>query len=166
MTTRRESEGARVGANFAGVLMIVAGVWQGVMGVSAIARDEVYQTLPEYLFDFDLAVWGWTHLAIGVVAFATGIGLVLKTGWGRVAGIVVASLAAVANFFFLPYNPAWSLLVIAVSVFVIWALVLWQPSASYGRHSADNAGGAEDVAGTEPRPQPSAGRPPSEGGNG
>lgn len=31
-------------------------------------------------------------------------------------------LSAVSNFAFLPYYPLWSLLVIALDVFVIWAL--------------------------------------------
>ena len=36
--------------------------------------------------------------------------------------IVLAVLSAVANFFFIPYYPFWSILVIALAVWVIWAL--------------------------------------------
>jgi hypothetical protein len=36
---------------------------------------------------------------------------------GRFAG-----LSAVANFFFIPYYPLWSIVVIALDVWVIWAL--------------------------------------------
>jgi hypothetical protein len=42
--------------------------------------------------------------------------------WGRVVGIMVAGLSALANFFFIPYYPLWSLLIITLDVFVIWAL--------------------------------------------
>jgi hypothetical protein len=31
-------------------------------------------------------------------------------------------LSAIANFFFIPYYPFWSLLMIALAVFVIWSL--------------------------------------------
>jgi hypothetical protein len=36
--------------------------------------------------------------------------------------IVLASLSAVANFFFIPYYPAWSILLIALNIWVIWSL--------------------------------------------
>jgi hypothetical protein len=39
-------------------------------------------------------------------------------------------LSAIANFAFIPYYPVWSLLIIALNVFVIWAL------AAHGREMA------------------------------
>ena len=36
--------------------------------------------------------------------------------------IALATLSAVANFFFIPYDPFWSLLIIALDVWVIWAV--------------------------------------------
>jgi hypothetical protein len=33
-------------------------------------------------------------------------------------------LSAIANFLFIPYYPFWSLLMIALDVFVIWALAV------------------------------------------
>jgi hypothetical protein len=35
---------------------------------------------------------------------------------------VLAILTAIENFFFIPYYPFWSILVIALCVWVIWAL--------------------------------------------
>jgi hypothetical protein len=40
---------------------------------------------------------------------------------------MVAGLSALANFFFIPYHPLWSIVVIALDVWVIWALT--RPSA-------------------------------------
>jgi hypothetical protein len=42
----------------------------------------------------------------------------------RVVGIILAVLSAIANFLFIPYYPVWSLLIIAVDVFIIWALAV------------------------------------------
>jgi hypothetical protein len=39
-----------------------------------------------------------------------------------VVGITVAVLSAIANFLWLPYYPFWALTVIALDVFIIWAL--------------------------------------------
>ena len=36
----------------------------------------------------------------------------------------VAIISAVLNFMWLPYYPVWSLLIIALDVFVIWALTV------------------------------------------
>jgi hypothetical protein len=44
--------------------------------------------------------------------------------------ITLAVLSAIANFLFIPYYPFWSLLIIAVDVFVIWAI------AAHGREVA------------------------------
>ena len=38
------------------------------------------------------------------------------------AAIFLAILAAVENFFFIPYYPLWAIIVIALCVWVIWAL--------------------------------------------
>ena len=42
--------------------------------------------------------------------------------WARTIGVVVAGLSVVLNFAWLPYYPVWSLIIIALDVFVIWAL--------------------------------------------
>ena len=35
---------------------------------------------------------------------------------------MLAVLSAIPNFFFIPYYPFWSLLMIAMAIWVIWAL--------------------------------------------
>ncbi len=40
----------------------------------------------------------------------------------RTIGFIVAVISAVFNFAWLPYYPAWSTMVIALNVFVIWSL--------------------------------------------
>ena len=39
-----------------------------------------------------------------------------------VTGIFLASMSAVANFFFIPYYPLWAILLIALDIWVIWSL--------------------------------------------
>jgi len=39
-----------------------------------------------------------------------------------VVGITLAAISATANFLFIPYYPFWSILIIALNIFVIWAL--------------------------------------------
>jgi len=63
----------------------------------------------------------------------TGLGILKGMGWARVCGIVLASLSAILQFMFLPYAPIWSVIMIAVDVFVIWALAVYDPKASGAR---------------------------------
>ena len=108
---------------FAGVMMIVGGGFQALEALAAIVNDQYLVVLPNYIYAFDLTVWGWIHLLIGLALVAIGICLLMGQGWARIAGIVVAGLAALANFTWLPYSPLWAIIVIAIDVLVIWALV-------------------------------------------
>ena len=45
-------------------------------------------------------------------------------------GIAISALSMLVNFLFLPYYPVWSLLIIALNVFVIWALCVWNREAA------------------------------------
>ena len=53
---------------------------------------------------------------------SAGFALFAGATWARVVGIVLAVLVAVANFFPIPYYPFWSILIIALAVWVMWAL--------------------------------------------
>ena len=107
---------------FAAVMMIMAGVWQALAGLIALFENEFYVATRNYLFEFDATTWGWIHLLLGVIVGLAGLGLLAGQTWARVVGITLAVLSAIANFLFIPYYPFWSLLIIALDVFVIWAI--------------------------------------------
>ena len=119
----REVSGAAIGLIlFAATIMIMAGVFQAIEGLVAIFQNEIYVATPNYLFQFDVTTWGWIHLLIGVVVAFAGGAVLSGRVWGRTVGIALAVLSAIANFLFIPYYPFWSLLIITLDVFVIWAL--------------------------------------------
>jgi hypothetical protein len=74
------------------------------------------------MFQFDVTTWGWIQLILGIVVALAGVGLLAGRTWARVVGITLAVLSAIANFLFIPHHPFWALLVIALDIFVIWAL--------------------------------------------
>jgi hypothetical protein len=116
-------------AMFAGVLMIISGLWGVLAGIAAIVNDEVYLVTPEYLYSFDITGWGWIHLILGAVVAAAGVGVVRGATWAVVVGITLVSLSALVNFAFIPYYPIWSILIIALDVAVIWALATYRREA-------------------------------------
>jgi hypothetical protein len=123
---RRESPWMNGLSIFAGSLMLIVGVWQVLVGISALLRDTVYVTTPNYIYSFDLTGWGWTHLLLGILIGVAGAGVLLGQTWARVVGIVLASLSLISNFLFLPYYPLWSILVIVLDIAIIWALAVYR----------------------------------------
>ncbi|MEV7288833.1 hypothetical protein AB0O01_30540 [Streptomyces sp. NPDC093252] len=123
------------GVTFAGVLLLVSGVLAILQGISAIAKDDVYTRVGTYVYEINLTGWGWIHLVLGVLVALTGWGVLSGAAWGRIAGIVLASLSLIFQFLFLPYAPVWSVVVMAIDVFVIWALASRQETAHRGAHS-------------------------------
>ena len=109
---------------FAGIMMIMVGIWQALQGLVAIFENEFYVATRNYLFQFDATTWGWIHLLLGLVVAFAGYGLLSGRTWARVVAITLAVLSAIANFLWLPYYPFWAMLIIAVNIFVIWALAV------------------------------------------
>lgn len=108
--------------SFAAIIMIFAGGFQALVGLSALAGNDIYAETPNYVFQLDLTTWGWVHLIVGGVVFVAGFGIVLGQTWARVVGIILAVVSAIATFAFIPYYPFWALVIIALDVMVVWAL--------------------------------------------
>lgn len=113
---------------FAAVILIVSGIMDVLRGIMAIAKDNVYVSTPDYVFQFNLSSWGWIHLVLGALAVLVGLGLFRAALWARVAGVVLAGLLMVASFLSLPYYPVWSVVLIALYAFIIWALCVVRPA--------------------------------------
>jgi hypothetical protein len=118
---------------FAAIMMLMAGVFQAIVGLVAIFENEFYVATRNYLFQFDATTWGWIHLVVGLVVAFAGWGLLSGRTWARVVGITTALLSALANFLFIPYYPFWALLIITLDIFVIWAI------AAHGGELRDTA---------------------------
>lgn len=125
------------GTIFAATMMLMIGVFQILMGIAAIARGAFFfrPATGAYVYSWNTGVYGWIHLILGILVLITGFGLYQGAIWARVVGIGIVVLVAIDNFLFIPYYPLWSLMLIALNVFVIWAL------ASGGSSDSDAWGG-------------------------
>jgi hypothetical protein len=113
---------SRGGLVFAATMLLMVGVFQIFQGIAAIIQDQFFVVGQNYAYTIDTTAWGWIHLGLGIMMGLAGFFLFTGKTWARVVGIAVASLSAIANFTFLPYYPLWALVIIALDVFVIWAL--------------------------------------------
>ena len=117
-------------AVFAGVAMIVGGAFEALEGLAGIVNDKYLVVVPNYIYAFDLTVWGVVHLLVGLALVVIGVSLLRGQTWARVAGMIAAVVSAILNFVWLPISPLWAIIVIAVDMLVIWALAqyLRQPT--------------------------------------
>jgi hypothetical protein len=110
---------------FAGVVMIVMGIYHAITGLVALFNRGFYLVGSNGLVvDVNFSAWGWTHLILGILVAAAGISVMAGQLWARVIGIVLAVLSAILNLSFLPAYPLWSVLIIALDVIVIYALAV------------------------------------------
>jgi hypothetical protein len=107
---------------FAASMMMVVGAFQFFEGLVAVANDNFYFKTPNYVLQLDTTQWGWIHMILGALVVLAGIFIFTGNIVARSVGILLAGLSAIGNFFWLPYYPLWSITIIAIDVFVIWAL--------------------------------------------
>jgi len=110
------------GITFAATMLILIGAFQIIAGIVAIVDDEFFVVVRSYTFNLDTTAWGWIHLVLGVLLVLAGFGLIRRATWAGVTALFLCVLSAIDNFFFIPYYPFWSLLIIGLNVWVIWAL--------------------------------------------
>ncbi len=109
---------------FAGIYMAITGTLNIINGLAAIFNDDWVVFTPENALLLDISGWGWLHLIVGTIMVVSGFGVFRGHVLARTVGVVVASGALIANFVWLPVQPFWSVVVIAMSSFVIWALIV------------------------------------------
>lgn len=119
-------ERAGVGAGwvlFAAIVMIMGGFFAIFEGLAALLKGgSFYRDVADYPFGTSVTTWGWIVLIVGVIVLLAGFGVMTGAVWARIVGITLASLSALANFFFVPFYPFWAIMIITLDLFVIWAL--------------------------------------------
>lgn len=117
---------------FGSVLMMIVGAFKFISGIIGLFNDQwlILGYKGYMLVDITgLAIW-W--LVIGAVLFLGGVAVLQGSRLGRAVGIVVASLAAISEFFMIPYYPIWSIIMLILYVVIIVAFVRWRGPAPDG----------------------------------
>jgi hypothetical protein len=119
-----EPSGLAAGVTLAAaVLMMISGAWNFLEGLAALIRGSFFVVLPNYAYDISITGWGWFHLILGAAVAAAGIALLTGRLWARIVGIAFVAVSAIVNFLYIPYQPVWSIALIAIDGAVIWALL-------------------------------------------
>lgn len=109
---------------FAGLMLIMLGAFNIIQGFAAVLADDVFLPTEEGGVVLDVTGWGWAHLIVGLLLLLAGLGLFSGATWARILAVIMVMINAVAQLASLNYHPAWSVIIIALDVLVIWALTV------------------------------------------
>jgi hypothetical protein len=115
-------------ALFVGILLLIVGTLNVFYGIAAVANSSFYVAEERYVFG-SLHTWGWITIILGVIQFTAAFSLFAGNVYGRVIGIIAATIGAfgaLANVG--GPHPWWSLGVFAICLWVIHGIwVLGEP---------------------------------------
>jgi len=109
---------------FAGVILIVGGIFSLIQGLAALlGPDAYYGVVDGELLIFNVAGWGWWNVVIGALTLLTGLALLGGARWARIVAVILAVLSAIVQMILVPVQPWWSFIVIAIDVLIIYAVI-------------------------------------------
>ncbi len=111
-------------ATFAAVLLLIAGTLNIIYGIGALDSANIFANDTRYIFT-NLNTMGWVLIVLGLLQFTGGVSLMAGKTYGRVIGIVGASLGAIAALLSIGgSNPWWSLAIFALCVYIISGILV------------------------------------------
>jgi len=129
----RERAAAQVSgwALFAGMVLLLAGSFNVIFGLTAMFRGHVFVLVSPGLIVGSLTGWGVVHFILGAAMVVVSMGLFSGQGWARWIAVWLAALNAVGQVAFITVFPLWSLLVVALDILVIYNLTAhWEEQAA------------------------------------
>ena len=115
-------------ALFVGILLMIAGVLNIIYGIAAVGDASFRVNNTQFVFS-SLHTWGWITIILGVIQLTAAFSLFAGNTYGRVVGIVAATLGAIGALLDVGgAHPWWSLGVFAICLVCIHGLlVLGEP---------------------------------------
>jgi hypothetical protein len=107
---------------FAGVMLALIGFFDILQGLTALFNDEYFAVRNGDLLVFDFTTWGIITLIWGSLLVGAGLGLLSGRGGARIFAIVIVFINMILQIAFLSSYPIWSAIIIALDVFVLYAL--------------------------------------------
>ncbi len=111
-------------ALFVGILLMVAGILNIIYGIAAVGDAHFWVGETKFVFS-SLHTWGWITIILGVIQLTASLSLFGGGAYGRVVGLVAATLGAVGALLDIGgSSPWWAIGVFAICVICIHGLVV------------------------------------------
>jgi hypothetical protein len=112
-------------AAFAATLLLIAGVLNIIYGIGALDDANVFANDKRYILS-NLNTLGWVLIVLGLIQLTGGISLFAGNTYGRVIGIVGASLGAIGALLSIGGSyPWWSLGIFFLCLYIIHGLFVY-----------------------------------------
>src|SRR3954447_11399659 len=106
-------------------MMLLNGFIQAIEGFVALFNSGYYHVTKDGLaISVSYTVWGWVHLLLGVAVFAAGLGVMNGSEAARTVGVLLAVFISLVALVFIEPATVWWVVLIAVNIFVIYALIV------------------------------------------
>lgn len=109
---------------FATTVFIVLGVFNTIYGLAMLINPDWLIVTESTVWYLDISAWGWITLIVALVQFLVAWGIANAEMWARILGVIAAGLALIGSFATLPYYPWYSITIMVLSAFVIWAITV------------------------------------------
>lgn len=109
---------------FAGVMMMIAGVLWTIQGLVAVFKNDIVIFGEEGALFLNVTGWGWVHILLGLLLLLSGILVVSGNMFGRTMAVIIVTLSIIVNFIWLPVYPIWSIVIITIDVFILYAVIV------------------------------------------
>jgi len=111
-------------ATFAAVLLLIAGTLNIIYGIGALDSANIFVNDKRYIFT-NLNTMGWVLIVLGAIQLTGGFSLMAGNTYGRVIGVVGASLGAIGALLSIgSSDPWWSLAIFALCVYIIHGILV------------------------------------------
>jgi hypothetical protein len=111
-------------ALFVGILLMIAGTLSIIYGIAAVSNANFFVNDTQYVFS-SLHTWGWITIVLGVIELSAAFSLFAGGTYGRVIGIMAATLGAIGALLDVGgAHPWWSLGIFAICLVCIHGLVV------------------------------------------
>lgn len=108
----------------AGFMMLFLGIMHLIVGFAALFKDDILIRTNSSLWLFDYSAWGWIHMIGAALVILAGSSLLAGKMYGRIMAVFLALGSASINAAFIPVYPLWSILMLILNVFIIWAVIV------------------------------------------
>jgi hypothetical protein len=109
---------------FVGILLLIAGVLNIIYGIAAVGDASFWVNDTAFVFS-SLHTWGWITIILGVIQLTASFSLFGGGDYGRVIGLIAATLGAIGALLDIGgAHPWWAIGVFAICVICIHGLVV------------------------------------------
>jgi hypothetical protein len=109
---------------FAGIMILIVGALNVFDGLVGLTQENYIKqfTNGQLPITNNVKTWSWVVLILGIIMILAGFLIFSGNMFGRVVGILVASLNLLVQLAYLNHNTFWSFTMILIDILVIYGL--------------------------------------------